>query len=110
MPRKILTFCLIILLPALFIGALYLFQDQLPSQKEVQQSVKNLKPVKEMQKSYQDSIDLRLNPVDPDKLKGDQPTNAGKPRSGEWRGPASQDPNSGWKTSKQSGWKGPGAR
>lgn len=110
MLRKILVFCSILLLPLLFLGALYLFQDQIPSQKQVQQSVKNFKPVKEMQKSYQDSIDLRLNPVDPDTLKGDQPSTYRKPRSGEWRGPASSDPNSGWKTSKHSGWKGPGAQ
>ena len=110
MLRKILIFCSILTLPLLFLGALYLFQDKLPSQREVQRSVKDLKPVKEMEESYRESIELRLDPLDPAKLKGDTPSTQGRPRSGEWRGPASADPSSGWKTSKGSGWRGPGAR
>lgn len=111
MTRKILKFLFILSLPLIFLGALYLYQDHLPSQKEVQKSVKNFKPVKEMKESYQESIDGRMEQVDPDKLRGTdglQPHR--KPRSGEWVGPASQDPNSTWKTSKNSGWKGPGAK
>lgn len=111
MARKILKLLALLSLPLIVIGALYLYQDRLPSQKEVQKSVKNFKPVKEMQESYRESLDVRLNPVDPDRLKGTQDLpSQRKPRSGEWVGPASQDPRSGWKTSKNSGWKGPGAK
>ncbi len=112
MTRKILKFFKFLILPALLIAGLFLFQDHLPSQREIQRKVKDFKPVKEMKQTYKDSIDNRLEPVDTEKLKGTRGTQKKwrPPRSGEWRGPASKDPNSPWKTRKNSGWKGPGAK
>ncbi len=105
--KKALFFIIIVLLPVLLIGALYLFQDKLPSQTQVQHTVKNLKPVKEMKDVYQDSIEQRATRVDPDKLRGDTPESSGS-RNGKWLGPANDDEkNSPWQSSQNSEWKGP---
>lgn len=85
-------------------------ESKLPTTQDIQRAAEEFEPIKEARESYQQDIENRAAAAEDINLRGDVPSRT-RTTSGEWLGPASKDPESGWKTSKdqkQSGWRGPG--